>query len=232
MNKEAAKSKQDKKENHIGKAVGSGLAAYAIGREAPSRLLGYHKVYHGTSSGKNADSIRKSGLKKSKGGTGVSVADDRNKTAGSSGNVSRSKGHVYMTKNKIQGQHYTKGIFGGPNKENLVTARIPHGHYEKAKVDKLTKKLLAEHTGKTPSNKAAKNLGAMSTKSISPSKIEGSSKYKGRKQFATKKNLKNYLSTGSGKKRFATGVLSALGSAGAGGYAVKKLVDKSRELKK
>lgn len=215
------------KDEHAGKkSLAAGAAASVLAGMAPSRILGYHNAYHGTAERKNANSIREKGLKKSKGGTGVSAADDIRRTAGTTDNKSRSRGKIYMSKNPVVAKHYTQKFFQTDSK-NVIHAKIPHSQFHKAVHDKLVQKLNKEQ-GLPHSDKAIKNVAFMSDKSVPPTQIVGSSKYKGVKQYATKKNLSHYLKTPGGKTRFASGIASALGSAGLAGYALKKYKEKKK----
>lgn len=227
MDKVAQLVKLAKEKDHDAglKATGAaGVAAYNASK-VPSRLLGYHNVYHGASSRENASNIREKGLKKSKGGSGVSRNDDSIKNGGRSDHVKRSKGNIYFSKSKDQAMQYTRGLFNPMgDRKRLIKAKISHDHYTNRSVkDSLTSKLIDESgQGAFYGEKARKAQAAKSNKSISPSQIKGSSKYKGRRQFATKKNMKNYLGSGSGKKRFAHGLANAALSAGSGLYALRK----------
>lgn len=218
------KSSKEDEAAHVKATAAAALSAHNASK-APSRILGYHTVHHGTASNANANNIREKGLKKSKGGMGVSANDDAHRTAGTSGHVARSKGNVYFTKNREQAYHYTKNGFGFGNGKGVITARISDDHYHnKSKSDSLTKKLRRD-AGVHSLERTHKAAAAKSSKSISPSQIEGSSKYKGRKQFATAKNMKKYLGTGHGKIRFAAGVGNAAVSAASGVYAARKGVE-------
>lgn len=240
-------AKEKKDENAGKKAVGaayvSAIASGAgQGRDSiAAKTLGYNKVYHGTPLSDNAKKIREKGLKKSKGGTGSSVIDDAQKTSGTSNNMKRSKGRVYFSKNKDVAKGYTRdgSPFHKGDAKNVVTARISHNQYsKKSGTDSLVKKLNNESnkSGKTIPKAQHKANAAKSKQSISPSKIEGGSKYKGRRQYATAKNMKKYLSSGSGRKRFASGVAQGAITAGSAVYSAKKgveaLKNKVRDRKK
>ena len=190
-------------------------------------------MYHGTSKNRVADNIREKGIKKSKGGTGVSKSDDAARNLGTSNNVSRSKGKVYFTKKKRQARSYTVGgIFGDTSDSRIIKANIPHDHYaNKSRRDILTRKLIKNH-GLKWSPRRQKAQAAISGKSISPAQIERSSKYKGKRQFATAKNMKKYLGSSSGRKRFALGAAQAIGSSASAAYAAKKLAEKVRNRNK
>lgn len=236
--KTARETKKKGDENAGVKSVAAGALAASSAGVAKPRVLGYHDVYHGTRSDSAHESIKSKGLKRSKGGTGVSRTDDFISNGGKSNHVERSKGHVYFSKKPLQAKLYTKkGIFGTDISADRVThAKIPHDTYTKHSVkDSLTSKLLSDTGGKF-SEKQRKAQAAKSSKSISPARIVGSSKYKGEKQFATGKNMKKYLSTSSGKARFAKGVavagLGAVSAAYSARKGIEALKDSARSKKK
>lgn len=226
--KDKKMSKDDRSNAKLNAAAAAGGSAY-LGSKAPARLLGYHNVYHGTAKRKDAENIRKTGLKTSKGGSGVSAVDDAIKNAGTSDNVARSKNRIYFSKSKNYAAHYAQG-----DRKNVIKGRMPHNQYRKAYGDKLVKKL-GEQQGVKMSDKKLKRMAALSSHGIKPGQIAGGKGDKGIKQFASKKNMKRYLSSGSGKKRFVKGIASAAGSAGLAAYSgkkVKQLVNDSRSKKK
>ena len=66
---------------------------------------------------------------------------------------------------------------------------------------------------------------------ISSRFIEGGKNYGGRKQFATKGNMRRYLAQAGGKARFAKGIAQAAGAAGSGLYAVAHAIKARKEAK-
>lgn len=226
-----AKKMSKEERNKTGNKVLAGAAGAAVlGSMAPSRLLGYHNVYHGTKSYAANRDVKKHGLKTSFGGTGSSVADDAHKNAGTSNNVKRSKNHVYFSKNKQYAKHYTGNIFSGRDENLVVHGRMPHNQYRKAKEDSLYRKIM-ENSGIHAKKDAYKSTSAMSNHGIPSSRISGGAGDKGAAQFASKKNMKRYLKSTSGKLRFASGVGAAGLAAGSAAYSahnVKKLVDNAR----
>lgn len=225
--KKMSKEERDKTGN---KVLAGAAGAAVLGSMAPSRLLGYHNVYHGNSSPKANRDIKKHGLKTSHGGTGSSVVDDAQHNAGTSNNVKRSKNHVYFSKNKQYAKQYTANMFTGPSDHLVVHGRMPHNQYRKAKEDSLYRKLM-ENKGVHAHKDAYKSTSAMSNHGIPSSRISGGAGDKGAAQFATKKNMKRYLKSTSGKLRFASGVGAAGLAAGSAAYSahnVKKLVDNAR----
>ena len=243
--KTAKENKKEKDDNAGKKVAGALYAASAAGaasagiKARKDRVLGYKSVYHGTSDSIAKD-IRKKGLKASKGGSssGASTKDDA--ALGTDKNVKRSKGKTYITTRKDVASNYASiantGRVGSPSK-GVVKANIPHRKYQTRHVDSLSKSNVEAVHG-PHSRRGHKAFGSMG-KSIPPSQIEGSSKYKGTKQYATKKNMKSYLGNKSGRARFAKGVgsyaakggLGAL-AVGAAAYGAKKLVEKVRGDKK
>ncbi len=220
-------AKEKKDENAGKKALGAAAAAGAAGHAAPGQLLGYHSVFHGNPNADTVATIKREGLKTSKGGTGTSVLDDKLKNAGTSDNVKRSKGKIHFSKSKPYASHYTQEIFGGPDMRKVVKGRIPHKQYVRAKKDPLYAKLAREagRKGDTKRTSATTNRG------IPSSRIAGGAGDKGAKQFATKRNLRRYLKSGSGKLRFAKGLGNVALSGAAATYSGKKLAEKARQKK-
>lgn len=222
-----------KKDNNAGKkAAAAGIGAAYLGSKVPSRLLGYHNVYHGNSSSSVVRKIKANGLKTSFGGTGVSQMDDHMHNAGTSNNVARSKGKVHFSKSKITANHYTKDMFtplGDYTK--VVKGRMPHNQYTKSKEDPLVRTISDKARGKAAKKDAYKHHAATSTHGLPPSRIAGGVGDKGIKQFATKKNMSRYLKSSSGKIRFARGIASAAGAGVAATYAAKKLYEKAKSSK-
>ena len=217
-------NKKDKKPSPLAETARNVAAVFGVQNavdKAPGQLLGYHDVYHGTQSNSKVDSIRDKGLKKSKGGTGVSIIDDKTINGGTSNHAHNAKGHVFFSKSRDQANHYTQTIFG-PDPKNVAHAIIPHSHYaDRSIADPLSKALSPKYTPDV----MAKHMAARSDKSISPAQIKGSSKYKGVKQYATGKNMKKYLSNKSGVARFGLG----LANAAAGAVGAHRLVGVARE---
>lgn len=95
--KEAA-TKQDKK-NNTGKSIATGATGVGMLHASKDRLLGQKTLYHGTSD-KAWNSIKKEGLKASKGGSGASsIADDVNY-------IESSKNKVHLTGSKLKSRMY------------------------------------------------------------------------------------------------------------------------------
>ena len=122
------------------KALGAGALA---GKASVPRLLGYHKVYHGTSS-ETAKKILKEGFDPSKGGSGAAKGHSRYE--------SQSAGKIHVTKNPLiarmfaaftdrgapltDGSQMQKAIVDSLKlRGGVVSARIPQSYWEGMKPD-------------------------------------------------------------------------------------------------
>lgn len=194
-------------------AAGAGVAS-----TAPSRILGYHTLYHGTSS-ENAEAIKKKGFDPSKGGSrNAQLRPDY---------VENSKNKVHFTKTKFTAGMYA-GDFGGKmsharaaggskksalkesikdwakGKGKVVTSRVPHSMWGKMEIDRDSSVGSPDHP---MVNEAMKERASTYHKRLDPKFVEGSEAYGGRRMYATHKNLKRYLSTASGRSRALSGVV-------------------------
>lgn len=234
MIKEAAEEKRTKTTAAKEIAVGAyGLSHVA---KAPSKLLGYHNMYHGTSK-ENAKSILKNGLNKSKGGSrGAKVSiggeDSLNEF------VNTAKKHVYMTKNKFIGRTFagdsakhintygvnsTKGTIetlkDGFKNGKVLKARVSHGTWEKG--FKMDPDSFPLHMRMFTEESKLKPIAARSKHNISSKSFVGGKGAHGLKAFVTKKNLRRYYSTASGKARGKLGAFQlAAGAALTAGAAM------------
>lgn len=209
------------KENEKGKSVLGGAAAAVLASKAPKNLLGYEKVHHGTSTSA-AESIKKTGLRKSYSGSGVAAAD----VALGRATHNQVKGKVYTSTMASVAEAHQPG-FAGMKMGNNLTARVPYREKKRLAVDHVFKNMVDGKDTHTKYNKLQRTLAKPQLKSLRiykhsiPSRfIEGGHDYAGRKQFATKGNLRRYLSTTGGKLRFAKGVAQAAGSGASALYAI------------
>ena len=207
---------RDNRDDNSGKkALAAGALAAATGNASKSRVLGYHTVNHGTSN-KNARAVKRSGaLKPSKGGSVGGATESLKNTEARDAYRPRVKGKVHVTKSPLHARvfaHMAESGEGGVTKGKLLRGKMSHNQWRKSVVD-------ADVAGPT----GPKSIAATTTHRV---KVDNSQK------FATKKNLKRYLSSGSGKKRFASGLRLAAVSTGAALYGAKKLADKARDNKK
>lgn len=219
MNKYLEKIASRKEGVSVGDVASVGAGAHLLSK-VPQRLLGYHKVYHGTTN-TNADSIRKNGFDPSKGGTGASKI--------SSSYADQSKGKVHLTKTKLSARMYA-GDLGGkidaekarnpvsPNKRrtlinalkdsytgkgSVVKARVPHSTWSRMKVDPDSSAGAPDHAF---IQERMKERAATYDRKIDKKFVMGKGGG-GMSMYATKNNLRRYLSTKSGRMR-------ALGGAG------------------
>lgn len=214
------------------KSALAGAASAVLASKAPKNVLGYEKVYHGTPSNAGAKSIRETGIRKSRAGTGVAANDI------AAGHLHQKdvKGKVYTTRNKFLADAHRPAI-GSMRLGETVKARMPYRAKHRLAEDTAMKntaagKVAQEIPGAQAAAKAhLKNLRIYKS-SVKPRFVEGGSKYGGRKQFATKGNIRRYLAQAGGKARFAKGVAQAAGAAGAGMYSVAKAIKARKEAQK
>lgn len=224
-----SKENADKEKRKAGLA---GAASAVLASKAPQNVLGYDKVYHGTSH-KAADSIKRSGLKKSYSGSGIAAND----VALGRAKPSDVKGKVYTTKQRATADLHQPSFFGHRSGQT-VTARVPYRAKSRLAKDHVIENIANGTDNITRGNKSQQFAAKMGKKhlriykhSISPRFIEGGKNYGGRKQFATKGNMRRYLAQAGGKARFAKGVAQAAGAAGSGLYAVAHAIKARKEAK-
>ena len=218
MNKYLEKIASRKEGVSVGDVASAGLGAHLL-TKVPQRLLGYHKVYHGTTN-KNAHSIRSKGFDPSKGGTGASKIN--------SSYLGQSAGKVHVTKTKLSAHMYA-GDLGGkikaekarnpinPNKRatlidalkdsytgkgSVVKARVPHSTWGRMKVDEDSSAGAPDHAF---IQERMKERAATYDRKIDKKFVIGKGGG-GMSMYATKKNLRRYLSTKSGRMRALGGV--------------------------
>lgn len=212
------------------KAVVGGAASAALGYHSTSHVLGYDKVYHGTSSAA-AKNIKKTGLKKSFAGTGVAKNDaDLGRAT-----HQEVKGKVYTSKNKMTAQNHRPGL-GGMKLGETLTARVPHRGKHRLAEDVVFKRMVDgtdKHTNYSPTQRrlarGEMNKLRIYKHSIPSRFIEGSHDHAGIKQFASKGHLRRYLSTTGGKARFAKGVAMAAGSGASAIYSMAHAIKARKE---
>ena len=213
------KMARDIKDDNSGKkAMGAAAIAYGTGTQVPGQILGYHTVYHGSKDRSNADRVRKEGLKVKFGGDpskGGEASYDSKYT-------DHSKGKAFVTKNRSIAKRYASGnsALGTDFDKHVIKGVMSHHEFSKLHKDDDF------HYNKALNNK---HSSSYSTKDIPGRIFEGNSEYKGSKKFRSLKRIKSYLSSGSGKRRFALGLLNAGVSAGSTAYAGKKLYEKVRD---
>lgn len=235
MVKEAAEENKRTKKTAAKEIV---VGAYGLSHvaKAPSKLLGYHNLYHGTSK-ENAKSILKNGLNTSKGGSRGSKVTIGGEDA-LNNFVNTAKKHVYMTKQKMIGRtfagdsakhintHGVNSVKGtietlkdGFKNGKVLKARVPHNAWHKNfEMDPDSFPLGMRLT--TPEDKL-KNMAARSKHGVGSQFFAGGKGDRGVKGFATKKNLRRYYSTASGKARGKLGAFQlAAGAALTAGAAM------------
>ena len=130
-----------------------------------------------------------------------------------------SKNKTFFTKHPTiaRAYKYALGDSEAAKKHGLTTIKsvVPHSHY-------ISKRTVRDDTY---SKSSTKSIALSTEKKIGTRFIKGSDSYKGIKQFATKRNMKRYLSTSSGKKRFAVGLANAAVATGGAAYAGSKIHD-------
>lgn len=225
-----SKETVDKEKRKAGLA---GAASAVLASKAPQNVLGYEKVHHGTSH-TAAGSIKKTGLKKSMSGSGVAAND----VALGRAKASDVKGKVYTTKQRATADLHQPNVFGYRSGQTL-TARVPYRAKSRLAKDHVIENIANGTDNITRGNKAQQFAAKMGKKhlriykhGISSRFIEGGKDYGGRKQFASKGNMRRYLSQAGGKARFAKGIAQAAGSAASGMYAVAHAIKARKEAKK
>lgn len=213
------------------------VAGVGLAHKSSDKLLGYHKLYHGTTKA-NAASIKTKGFDPSYGGTGNATAHERF--------VANSKGHTHFSKSKVMpelyaskiGDHFQEFVSPfGPSRKTLeqiaknrkdgevLTTRIPDYHYKKFAPDRDSVSSLA-------ADDIARDVASKTTRRINPKYISGGAGSKGIGTFMNAKHMKTYLSRASGRNRFLKGL--AIAGAGAAavthaGFQTKKIVDESKD---
>lgn len=229
MNKYLEKIAKEESSN-LGLAA-QGVTGAALASGAPSRLLGYHNVYHGTSKGV-AEKIRAEGFDPSKGGSGAAGH------SGSQGFIDQSKGKVHVSKHKYIARGFAayttdaeklrqKGFSSSKVHSKASTSMMkgmfnPFSRKGEVIKSRISDNAWRNHFEKDPHMGGDKNTAATTSKKISTSSIVGHKDNKGISQFLNKKHLKNYYSQSSGKIRGLAGLGLGLSGAGLIGQAVYK----------
>ena len=205
------------------KSALAGAASAVLAAKAPKNLLGYEKVYHGTGT-EAAKSILQTGLRKSKAGSGVGGVD------AAYGRVSQKdlKGKVFTSRAKVTADNHQPKV-GGFGVGRTVKARVPYRSKSRLAKDHVFENMANGTDKHIKYNDIERHLLKHEVKnlriyrhSIHTRFIEGSKDYAGRRQFATKGNLRRYLAQAGGKARFAKGVAQAAASGASGMYAIAK----------
>ena len=203
-------------------AVGGAAVAAKLASGVPSRMLGYHNIYHGTSK-TNAEGIKKEGLNPRRGGfggAGDTLSESKPKMAADY--ISKSKGQVHFSKSKRMANMFAgfvgstskgeakqsdaiRAFFTGRHKGHTHNAIISDAHYRGAKIDKDASPI--------------KNMAAKTHHGIRPEQIKDSPAYKGIKGVVNKNTLKRYYKGSAGRWRAARGLLLAGAAARAAGFA-------------
>ena len=206
-----------------------------LAKQAPSHLLGYHKVYHGTPSAAAARSIKEKGLRKSYGGTAGSVVGTDSERRFY---TSQAKEHVYVTKDPTVAARFAGdsakhlATYGGGNSAagkaaikqyltgegKVLKARVPHRMWEKNmemdpdSFDFVTRSLNSEDKLKATAARSKKDIHSKYFKG-------GAGNYKGYgygiKSYLNKTHLKDYYNSASGKARGLRGAGLLAGGIGA-----------------
>lgn len=240
MNKYLEKIAEEVKKNEKPGVIRTGAEAgigYHLGKKLPSHLLGYHTVYHGTAK-EHGEKIRKEGFDPKRGGTGAASHH------GADNFVENSKGKVHVTKSRIQSRMFAGFTQHGVDNPGKVT-----GDVHTDMMDKITRRTKATQQGMKniftgqhgdvikarisdhawnkdftpdPDMGNVKDRAATTEKHIGVGSID-----KKRSAFATKKNLKNYYGSASGRLRALKGVGYGVAGAGLIAHAIKGRMDKN-----
>lgn len=227
-------------------AIGGGVGALQVNGDKwahqihSDKLLGYHKMYHGTSRS-NAAEVKKHGLKVSKFGNGVAGTDLKpvNLSEFKYTSPKDIKGKVFMSPDRTYADRYSRiahqtqrlakgsgynpihaelGV--GPQGGHTLKAKIPHHVMQRSRPDHIIVKEMALQVpeGQRPRAsdvKLALKEGGKKSRSWKhdiPSKyFEGGAKMPLKEKA---KNLVKYYGSSSGRRR-AAGSLKAVGKIGA-----------------
>ena len=177
--------------------AGAGALLYAN----RDRLLGYHKVFHGTS-GAAAESIINEGLDPNWGGKGgaAEIADRGDF-------VEQSKGKVHFSKLRRVARGYADTV--DPDSGVLLKAYIPHRQWDNAEVD-------SDASWGANSNK---NVAATTSDKITVQNLKAKAS-----DYLNLDNLSDYYSTESGRDRAIAGIGISVAGGTALGFAAKNLL--------
>lgn len=229
----------EKRRDHGEVLIGGGAAAIgtgmATGSRARGRLLGYKRVYHGTTP-EIAEKIRREGLKASMGGTGAAadhakIFEGREVGSAPSDYEKASKGRVHVT-----GKRSTAGgfaafrradanpgarvyemmggqIFPGRYKKGIIEAHIPDELWQKFEVD-------PDAAGRAGSV-SGKHQAARGAVDVDPRFIRGSEGFSRRALLKERlRGLPSYIKRNP--IRFAKGVGAVGGGAGLAAYGLHR----------
>lgn len=203
--------------DHKKTLVAGGLASAYMSTPA---LLGYHKLYHGTTD-ENAKSILKNGFDPSKGGSGSS--------RGHMTFTDQSKGKVHFSKYYGISRMYAgiaheahrtgefpnplKGIgLGAIGKGSVLHTRVNDREWSHMEVDK--------------DMGGIKSIASTTTKHIPASQVAHHNPVKGLGRFVNKAHLMDYVKNNPG--RFSKGVVGVAGGLGLTAYAASTQSDKKK----
>lgn len=227
----ASEKKDEDRVNKKAVAAGGLLVHMNAGKVAP-RVIGYHKMYHGTIKD-NVESIKKHGLDPKHGGKDGGAA----KAFGMGSNVrnnfeSNSKGKVHLAPHKVSARlmaNFTEirrksGKALDNQKEVWSTVGKTIGKTAIGKGHVFTVHL---SEGQHRRLKKDPDMGGARTfhKKIDPKQLQGG--FKGMSSVVNKGTLKRHFTTKHGLKRVAHG----LGNAGAAALGAKMLYDQAKKLK-
>ena len=168
--------------------LGAGGLAYAN----RDMLLGYHKVYHGTS-GRAAEAITREGLDPNWGGRGGAAEN-----AERGDFVDNSKNKVHLTKLRRVARGYADTV--DPEEGSILSAYIPHKQWEEASVD----------NDASWGMNANKRVAATTTDPVTVQNLKARAL-----DYLNPENLGEYYSSESGRER----ATAAVGITAAGGLA-------------
>jgi hypothetical protein len=228
---EKVSAKNNQKPSSASIAV-EGIAGATIAKGAPQRLLGYHALYHGTSSD-NAKIIKKEGFDPSHGG--------KNNIGKHQEWHYNSKDHVHFTKSKLYARSYsgnldthlhdtrkTGEILGRTLRDSVLKGKIlktqiSDPHFKSFKTDEDQGTIFK-------SDKNRKNYASKTTDHIGSEHIAGGKGSKGILSFLNKTHLKDYYASKLNHSRIMRGAAMATTGgallAHAGNRLLKKINDK------
>lgn len=217
----ASKKRDDDKVNKKAVVAGGLLVHMNAGKVAP-RVIGYHKLYHGTGA-HNVESIKKNGLDPKYGGKTGGAAD----LHGAENFKRNSSGKVHVTPHK--GAARVMANFVDIKKANPEGGNMDamKGAMKNSMKGKGHVFQVHMSEGQYRRTQADPDMGGARTyhQKIRKEQLQGG--FKGMASVVNKGTLKRHFTTERGLKRVAHG----LGNAGAAALGAKMLYDQAKKLK-
>lgn len=217
----ASKKKDEDKVNKKAVAAGGLLVHMNAGKVAP-RVIGYHKMYHGTGA-HNVESIKETGLDPKYGGKTGGAADFH----GSENFKRNSSGKVHMSPHKISARMMSNFVDVKKANPDMNNVDAMKGAIKRTVVGKGNVFTIHMSEGQHRRLRDDPDMGGAKTfhQKIRKEQLQGG--VKGMASVVNKGTLKRHFTTERGLKRVAHG----LGNAGAAALGAKMLYDQAKKLK-